>query len=139
MSSSGNKETLRGLTLKVYLFVLKRRKPVGVREVQRGLELSSPSLASYHLAKLEESGFLKREGSGYVVNKLVIGEMIRLGSILLPRYLFYATFFTVSLAIQLTLFKPHVLTSSYFFSTLLIFVSALIFCYETVKTSRQQT
>ena len=43
---------LRGKTLKVYLFILKQRKPVGVREVQRELGFSSPSVAYHHIEKL---------------------------------------------------------------------------------------
>ncbi len=37
---------LKGTTLEVYRFLLKSGKPVGVRGVQRALNLSSPSLAA---------------------------------------------------------------------------------------------
>jgi len=63
------KELLKGTTLKVYLFMVKHGKPVGVREVQRALNLSIPSLAAYHLSKLEESNLLKRERGDFIVNK----------------------------------------------------------------------
>jgi|GEM_PF-1549055 transcriptional regulator, ArsR family len=43
---------LKGKTPQVYLYMLKRNEPVGVREVQRDLDFSSPSVASYHLDKL---------------------------------------------------------------------------------------
>ena len=45
---------LRGKTLKVYLYVLKQGKPVGVREVQRELGFSSPSVA--YCPGLKDSG-----------------------------------------------------------------------------------
>ncbi|HYR04427.1 MAG TPA: hypothetical protein VEO75_03480, partial [Nitrososphaerales archaeon] len=43
---------LRGKTLKVYMYILKQGKPVGVREVQRELGFSSPSVAYHHIEKL---------------------------------------------------------------------------------------
>ena len=52
---------LKGNTLRVYVYALKRKR-VGVREVQRSLRLSNPSLAQYHLNKLKELGLLKEEG-----------------------------------------------------------------------------
>lgn len=58
------KDVLRGLTLKVYRFILKNDKPVGIREVQRALNLSSPTLALYHMNKLEEAGLIKKELDG---------------------------------------------------------------------------
>ena len=39
---------LKGNTLRVYIYALKKRR-VGVREVQRALLMSKPSLAQYHL------------------------------------------------------------------------------------------
>ena len=56
---SESKDVLRGLTLKVYRFILKHDGPVGIREVQRALNLSSPTLALYHIDKLEEAGLVK--------------------------------------------------------------------------------
>ena len=56
MASGEPEEALRGTTLDVYRFLLKRKEPVGAREVQRVLNLSSPSLATYHLSKLEDVG-----------------------------------------------------------------------------------
>lgn len=45
-------DKLKGTTLEVYRFLLKSNKPVGAREIQRNLKLSTPSLAVYHLSKL---------------------------------------------------------------------------------------
>ncbi|NIM45531.1 MAG: hypothetical protein GTN80_07805, partial [Nitrososphaeria archaeon] len=44
---------LKGKTLLVYWYLIKERgDSVGVREIQRALKFSSPSVASYHLEKL---------------------------------------------------------------------------------------
>lgn len=134
MASEEAKDVLRGTTLKVYRFMLKSSKPVGVREVQRALKLSSPSLAAYHLSKLEEVGLLRQEKGEYSADKIFLESMIRIRHFLIPRYLFYSVFAVSALIVELTLLKPHTLTSSYFFSTIATFILALALCYETAKT-----
>src|SRR5256885_5731466 len=52
---------LRGKTLKVYAYVLKQGKPVGVREVQRELGFSSPSVAYHHIEKLTRLGIIEQD------------------------------------------------------------------------------
>jgi predicted transcriptional regulator len=51
--------------------MLKTNKPYGIRDVQRALNLSSPSIAQYHMSKLEHAGLLKREGGNWVINKVM--------------------------------------------------------------------
>ena len=45
------KRKLSGRTLQVYLYLLKKKLPSGIREIQRDLLLSSPSVAEYQVAK----------------------------------------------------------------------------------------
>ena len=87
MTSDNMDDVLRGTTLKVYRFLLKRGEPVGIREVQRTLKLSSPSLAAYHLSKLEEAGLIKRKKGNYSVDKVFLESTIRIRRFLIPRYL----------------------------------------------------
>jgi predicted DNA-binding transcriptional regulator len=47
-------EVLHGKTLLVYRFIITKNEPVGVREIQRKLKFSSPSLAQYHIDKLKK-------------------------------------------------------------------------------------
>jgi hypothetical protein len=126
-------DVLRGTTLEVYRFLLKSNKPVGAREVQRTLHLSTPSLATYHLSKLEETGFVRKEKGEFVVNKVILEDCIRFGRFLIPRYFFYSVFAVLALIIELTLFKPAVVTSQYFFAVFVTLVCAFIFCFETAK------
>jgi len=90
---------LRGKTLKVYLFMVKQGKPVGVREVQRELGLSSPSVAFHHLEKLIRLKVVEQDRmNNYVIaNKVEPGIMqafVNVGRFSVPRVGFYATFFT---------------------------------------------
>ena len=129
-----SKEVLRGTTLEVYRFLLKSNKPVGTRELQRALNLSSPSVATYHLSKLEDAGILKREGGGFTVSKYLLENSVKVNRFLIPRYFFYAVFAIAVLAVELTFMRPTLLTREYVFSVLATGVLALFCSYETVKT-----
>ena len=132
-ASNETEETLKGTSLGVYRFLLKNGKPVGVREVQRALGLSSPSLAAYHLAKLEEAGLIKKESGNYVINKVVLEDCIKVSRFLIPRYLCYALFAVLLFITEVTFLRPPVITSFFFFATAGTFICAVIFCYETAK------
>ena len=134
LGSDKTDDVLRGTTLEVYHFILKSGKPIGVREVQRALNLSSPSLAVYHMSKLEEAGLLKRENGDYVINKVVLKDTVKISHFFIPRYLFYAIFTVAALIIELTLLRPPIITSGYFFTTVVTGVCAAAFCFETVRT-----
>ncbi|MEM2448202.1 MAG: hypothetical protein QXT14_04550, partial [Candidatus Bathyarchaeia archaeon] len=82
---------LKGKTLQVYMYLLRSRRGVGVREVQRALRLSSPSLAFHHLDKLEALGLVGKDAYGrYVVTRKVdVGVLSLFVNVLgyaLPRY-----------------------------------------------------
>jgi len=127
-------QVLKGTTLEVYRFLLKKNKPLGIREIQRALNLSSPSVATYHLTKLEEVGLIKRESGGYVVNKFLLEYSIKISRFLIPRYLFYAVFAVAVLITELTFMKPVLLTREYVFSVVATAIFVLAFSYEALKT-----
>ncbi len=128
---------LKGNTLRVYVYALKKRK-VGVREVQRSLRLSHPSLAQYHLNKLRDLGLVREENGEYeVVNEVkvdVMRDFLRLGTLLVPRFVFYAVLFTV-----LTAYLAAVSASLYAtlplatWSTVLLAAASAIFWYEAIR------
>jgi DNA-binding transcriptional ArsR family regulator len=92
---------LRGKAWKVYWLLLKNGEPVSVREVQRALHFSSPSIANHHLEQLRELGLVQKQeiGGHYVlVSEVKIGVLkhyVKLGKLLFPRFFFYALFTTV--------------------------------------------
>jgi DNA-binding Lrp family transcriptional regulator len=135
---SESKDILRGLTLKVYKFILKNDKPVGIREVQRALNLSSPTLALYHINKLEEAGFIKKELHGYVADRIILENLIRLRRILIPRNFFYTIFLLTSLVMLAVFLRPPTLSREYVFSLAVISVAAATSVYETMKTFSQE-
>lgn len=133
VAADGNKEVLRGTTLEVYRFLLKSNKPVGTRELQRALNLSSPSVATYHLSKLEDAGLLKREGGGFTVSKYLLENSVKVNRFLIPRYFFYAVFAIAALIMELTLMLPSVITREYAFAVASTGILAVFCTYETVK------
>jgi DNA-binding transcriptional ArsR family regulator len=134
LAEDDSKEVLRGTTLEVYRFLLKSNKPVGTRELQRALDLSSPSVATYHLSKLEDAGLLKRESGGFTVSKFLLENSVKVNRFLVPRFLFYAIFAVAALAIELTLMMPTQLTREYVFSVLVTAILSFFCIYETAKT-----
>jgi len=127
-------DVLRGNTARIYRYAIKIGKPIGVREVQRALKLSSPRLASYHLEKLEEAGLLKQTSDGFVVDRLVLENFVRLRRLLIPRYFVYFMVFATAATFQVILFRPSGLTREYLFATIMLLVAAACFAYETVTT-----
>ncbi|QQG48648.1 MAG: helix-turn-helix transcriptional regulator [archaeon] len=90
---------LRGKTLKVYLYLLRYGKAVGVREIQKELGFSSPSVAFHHLSKLLELGVVEKDQyDRYVlarkVDSGILHSFVSIAGLTLPRLGFYAAFFT---------------------------------------------
>jgi DNA-binding transcriptional ArsR family regulator len=137
LTAEDAKDALRGTTLEIYRFLLKSNKPVGIREVQRALNLSSPSIVAYHFSKLEEAGFVKREKGDYIASKVILDHSIRISHFIIPRQIFYVAFAVAALIIELTIFRPAVITREYFFFTVVTLTFAIVFCYEAVKAWRR--
>ena len=135
--SRQDSDVLKGTTLRVYRYMYKQGRPLGFHDIQRGLDLSSVSVAQYHVGKLLRLGLVKEEGSGYVVDRVVFESMIRVGRTVIPFQTSYATFFAATLVILLCFLRPTVLTSLYFFA-LVVDVTALgISIYESAKAIRR--
>ncbi|MEJ5326744.1 MAG: hypothetical protein WHU54_00625 [Candidatus Bathyarchaeia archaeon] len=101
MTNAGTPE-LEGTTLRVYTYVIKQSKGVGPREVMRGANLSSPSVAYWHLQKLEALGLLQKDAYGEYVakEKANISGHLWIGRNMVPRLMFYSLFFMGIVAIE---------------------------------------
>jgi hypothetical protein len=133
---------LKGKTLLVYMFLLRNTEStVGVREVQRTLGFSSPSVSSYHLNKLHELGLVENERGEYrLVRQVKIGvlrQFIQFGGIMLPRFLFYAVLVTTMLVTFLVQ-VPYQTSRFYLTSILLGLVPVIVLWYETIRIWRDR-
>ena len=88
---------LTGRTLMIY-FVLLNKKSVGVRELQRHLNLSSPSVAKYHLEKLVNLNLLVNRNGIYHLDRKadlpILTSWVLIGKLLFPKTIFIAILFT---------------------------------------------
>jgi len=136
MDGGSDEYVLKGTTLRVYRFLYREGRPVGIRDVQRGLGLSSPSVAQYHVRKLLEAGLVREQDGGYVVDRLVFENMIRMRRALIPFQTTYSVFFATALLLMLTVLRPSSITSSYVFGLVVIAVALVTSIYEAVKSLR---
>lgn len=129
---------LRGKAWKVYWHLLKSGTPQSVREVQRALHFSSPSVANHHLEQLRELGLVQKEDLGghyFLVGEVKIGVLrhyVKLGKLLFPRYFFYAVFSTTFLLAYLLLFMQSFTRDNLFILSFGVLV-CVIFWYEAVR------
>lgn len=101
---------LKGKTLLVYWFMLRSLgSKAGVREIQRALGFSSPSVAAHHLDKLLSLGLVGKNlrGEYFLAREVKVGVLkffTRLGRFMIPRYLFYSVWFLTMLLVYLVLY-----------------------------------
>lgn len=141
MASRGDQQTieaeLKGTTLRVYWEVFKSQKPMGVREVQRLIRFSSPSTALYHLEKLRELGVVRKDEYGHYepveeIKPSQFRMFLRIGRIILPRYVFYAVFFVGTVVMYLV--QSLLVGSEISLIALILGSSAALVCtYEAVR------
>ena len=127
---------LKGNTLRTYLYVVTHKK-TGVREVQRELHFSSSSLAQYHLTKLVDLGLVTEQGGEYYladqIKVDVLKDFLRFGSLIVPRFVFYAVFFTIITGfLGYVALRDSITDISLFFVVMLAAASG-IFWYEALR------
>ena len=107
--ANADNEELEGITLNVYLYVVRKGKPVGPRDVMKGAHLSSPSVAYRHLQKLEDLGYLQKNSYGeYIIkNKASVRGYMWIGRHMLPKMMVYALTFLIILIIELIVLAIH--------------------------------
>lgn len=141
MSDGNFAGELKGNTLRVYWYLLGSSKNIaGPREIQRELGFSSPGLAVYHLNKLMELDLVEKVRGEYrlkeIVDVGVLRQFTKLGGIIVPRYVTYATMISVLFAF----FISQVREINFYSLFALIFgsLSTVIFWYETVRIWRSR-
>jgi len=133
--------SLKGKTLLVYWYLLQQPShSVGIREVQRALGFSSPSIAVHHLGKLQDLGLVRKRMTGeYVLEEEVkVGILkffTRMGRYLVPRYFFYSVFLSTMLTTYLILCGLGQIFPS-FYAVMFGSIASVIFWIETVRLWR---
>jgi len=138
-------DELEGNTLTVYAYIVHVAKPVGTRDVTRGANLSSTSVAYRQLQKLEDLGLIeKNEYGAYVLKeKTNIKGHVWVGRNLVPRLMFYSFFFLGAFAAEMTiillsyLINGLVIQVSFLFLTGMTGVAMALFLIEGILLYRK--
>ena len=140
----GDKQ-LAGNTLSVYAYVVRENRPVGTRDVMRGANLSSPSVAHRHLQKLEFLGLLEKNKFGdYILKeKTGVSGHVWVGRNLVPRLMFYSFFFMgafgaeIGIILLSCLVSWLVIETSFLFLTAMTAVAMILFFIEGGQLRRK--
>lgn len=133
-------DELTTTAMRTYIYLIKAGKPVGPREVMRGANLTSPSVAYRNLQKLIDLNLVSKDDySNYVVKeKVAIKGYLWIGTHLVPRYILFGLVFLVVLAIEIAILLLHLLADSsvegsFWLLTVVTVVSAVVFLAEGLK------
>jgi hypothetical protein len=130
-------DQLNATAFHTYVYLVKAGKPVGPREVMRGADLTSPSVAYRNLQKLMDLGLvLKDEYGNYAVKEKVgLKGHVWLGKTIVPRFIVFGLVFLGVLIAEVAILVPHLLLSasvegSFWLLTAITIVAAAIFLIE---------
>ncbi|MCW3995449.1 MAG: hypothetical protein NWE98_04790 [Candidatus Bathyarchaeota archaeon] len=137
MTRADNEE-LQGTTLDVYLYAIKKGKPIGPRDVMKVINLSSPSVAYRHLQKLEDLGLLQKNeyGEYLLKNRAHVRGFSWLGKRLVPKMWLYSILFLAILILEAVILLIHFSVETYEFKVfflLLMLVTSLALVVFTVE------
>jgi len=129
---------LKGKAWKVYWLLLKSGRPMSVREVEKALRFSSPSVAHHHLEQLRQLGLVQRQmvgGEYALVSEVKIGVLrhfVKLGRLMFPRYFFYAIFSSAFYIAYITILMQDFTRENLFMISFGAIVT-IIFWYEAIR------
>jgi len=133
-------EELNATTFQTYVYLVKVGKPVGPRDLMRGANLSSPSVAYRNLQKLMDLGLVVKDEYGNYVVKEKVGMKgyVWVGKTLMPSFAIFGFIFIGVLIAEIAVLIPHLLFASpveeaFWLLTVVTVVSAVIFLVEALR------
>jgi predicted DNA-binding transcriptional regulator len=141
-SESVKDEVLHGKSLQVYWYLVTNGEK-GIREIQKDLNISSSGTVAYQINKLVKAGIVgKNEVNDkyFIQNEVKTGNLgyyVRIGTLMIPRFLFYFSFFFFGLLFYLGVVLSR--GSNYIFDAVdfifLVYLGSavLIFIFESLN------
>ena len=130
-------QELNSTLFNTYVFLVKTGKPVGPRDLMRGADLSSPSVAYRNLQRLMDLDLVAKDEYGnYIVKKKVsMRGYAWVGKKLIPSFAVYGFIFVGVLIAEIAVLIPHLLRGSsieesFWLLTVVTVVSATVFLVE---------
>jgi len=110
------------------------RNGVTLKQIQEDLGFSSVSAVRYHVNKLKSAGLIQETYDGkYVVKKVILDDdYVFLFNYVLPKSVFFASFFLTSFILSLYLTRLDSLAAEVF-SLIIVFIAGIIFVMDTIK------
>jgi len=140
---SSEEGSVEGTTFRVYLYMMKMGS-VGPRDIMRGLNLSSPSVAYRHLQKLLDLGVVEKDSHGdyKIKEKMNFEGFAWIGRTLLPRLILYSFFFIGMLIVEFTVVSIRLVAKEpinevFMLLILITVVSAVLFLFEGYRLKRK--
>lgn len=131
---------LNASTFQTYMYLVKVGKPVGPRDVMRGANLSSPSVAYRNLQKLMDLGLVvKDEYNNYVVKEKVSKKgYVWVGKTLMPSFVIIGFIFVGMLIAEIAILVPHLVVGApieeaFWFWIVTTIVAAVLFLIEAIR------
>lgn len=138
-------EELTKTGMQTYLYLIKAGKPVGPREVMRGANLTSPSVAYRNLQKLIDLNLVEKDSySNYVIKeKIGIKGYFWIGKNLIPKFIIFGLIFFVVIIIEIIILMPHILIGasiegSFWLLTIVTIISAVLFLLEGITWKKKK-
>ena len=133
-------QELNGTLFSTYVYLVKAARPVGPRDLMRGANLSSPSVAYRNLQRLTDLGIVDKDSYGsYIVKKKVgLRGYVWIGRKLVPRFAIFGFIFVGVVITELAVLVPHLLLGSpiqesFWLLTVVTVVAAAIFLFEGLR------
>jgi hypothetical protein len=133
-------ENLNATTFRTYVYLVKVEKPVGPRDVMRGANLSSPSVAYRNLQKLMDLGLVVKDAYGNYVMKEKRGMKgyVWVGKTLVPTLAIFGFVFIAVLVAEVAVLLPHLLLGAsvqgaYWLLIIVTVVAAVILLVESLR------
>lgn len=123
---------LSGSSLDVYMLLLRYKRPLSIREIQRMLGFKSPNSVRHHLERLINLGFVEKTRYGYVAVKpkgSILDLIFEFKGLVVPKQ-----FFTLLVSVFLTIGYTIVFSNSINLYVLLSFlVINILLLNDTLK------
>ena len=137
-------DILHGKTLKIYWFLLSKGES-GIRDIQRNLDFSTPSLVHYQINKLVSLGLVQQnpENEKYFIQEPlktgILSFYIIIGKKVIPRFLFYLSFLLMGLLLYCIIILSR--NPFFFYMEDFLFLSfnllgITFFTFEGIKLSK---
>ena len=129
---------LGGSIRKVYVYMVSKDEPVGIREIARELNLPV-STAHYAVKRLIKLGLVKKVETGYIVDKVIdFNGYVLLRRKYIPLSFVYAGLFIGVLMGELYIVFLKGINADRFVTIIIAIIAIFIFIVEGIKKFREE-